>query len=210
MVTLALSGSLDKERLFSATSELVNLCAFSCKACDSFCIFNVHLFSFPTFASCTQRGTKAPPSLTQGVFLRACTCTFCILVGNISQVHFSFHVRLYTVCIIVAHISKARFRFQFGKELNLFFTQNLKESSFVFCSSTTDEEHPLGRKPIIALLFTVIVFQTLQDSIQHIAKLYATCSNVLLCVAMFTMIVFQTLQDSMGVFVNAAGGVNEA
>ena len=132
MVTLALSGSLDKERLFSATSELVNLCAFSCKACDSFCIFNVHLFSFPTFASCTQRGTKAPPSLTQGVFLR--TCTFCILVGNISQVLFFFHVLLYTVCIIVGHISKAQLRFQFGKELNLFFTQNLKESSFVFCS----------------------------------------------------------------------------
>ena len=57
MVTLALSGSLDKEQLFSATSELVNLCAFSCKACGSFCIFNVHLFSFPTFASCT-RGDK--------------------------------------------------------------------------------------------------------------------------------------------------------
>ena len=220
MVTLALSGSLDKERLFSATSELVNLCAFSCKACDSFCIFNVHLFSFPTFASCTQRGTKAPPSLTQGVFLR--TCTFCILVGNIFQVHFFFHVRLYTVCIIVEHISKAQFRFQFGKELNLFFSQNLMESSFVFCSSTTHKEHPLGRKPIIALLFTVIVFQTLQDSIQHIAM----CSNVhcyvsdtlqncmqhvaMCCYVHLTMIVFQTLQDSMGVFANAAGGVNEA
>ena len=83
-------------------------------------LFAFSMFTFFLFPHLhlAPGGTKAPPSLTQGVVLRA--CTFCILVGNNSQVHFFFHVRLCTFCIIVEHISKAQFRFQFGKELNLF------------------------------------------------------------------------------------------
>ena len=183
MVTLDLSGSFDKEQLFSATSELVNLCAFSCKACGSFCIFNVHLFSFPTFASCTW-GDKGSAIFDP----RGRPTRLYILHFGRKQLSSTFllPVRLCTFCFIVEHISKAQFRFQFGKELNLFFTQNLEESSFVCCSLTTHEEHLLDRKPIIALLFTVIVFQTLQDSIQHIAM----CSSVHCYVS-------DTLQNSM-------------
>ena len=178
MVTLALSGSLDKERLFSATSELVNLCAFSCKACDSFCIFNVHLFSFPPFASCTQRGTKAPPSLTQGVFLR--TCTFCILVGNIFQVHFFFHVRLYTVCIIVEHISKAQFRFQFGKELNLFLLKTSRNIPLYFAPRPLMRSTPWAESRLSPFCSPSLCFR-------H----YKIQFNTLRCVPMF-ITMFQT------------------
>ena len=190
MVTLALSGSLDKERLFSATSELVNLCAFSCKACDSFCIFNVHLFSFPTFASCTQRGTKAPPSLTQGVFLRA--CTFCILVGNISQVHF---MCAYVHFALSSNTSqKPNFVFNSGKSSIFFLLKTSRNLPLYFAPRPLMRSTPWAESrlspfcsPSLCFRHYKIQFNTLQCVPMFIAMFqthYKIVCNLLQCVAM--------------------------
>ena len=159
MVTLALSGSLDKERLFSATSELVNLCAFSCKACDSFCIFNVHLFSFPTFASCTQGDKGSTIFDPRGLPTRLYILHF----GwkHLSSTFLFLHVRLCTFCIIVEHIFKSPRTFSIRERAQSCFYS--KPQGIFLCMLLLNHLHFLGRKPIIALLFTVIVFQTLQD-----------------------------------------------
>ena len=137
-------------------------------------LFAFSMFTFFLFPHLhlAPGGTKTPPSLTQGVVLRA--CTFCILVGNNSQVHFFFSCALLYILHYRRTHLKSTISFSIRERTQFFFAQNLKESSFVCCSLTTHEEHLLDRKPIIALLFTIIVFRTLQDSIQHIAM----CSNV--------------------------------